>query len=86
MTSAVFLPEYKEMLTPDDVRQVIRIGRNTVYDYLKTGKLKSKMIAGKYRIPKISLWEFLYPDRPFPGYDQSTNDMKETDNEERKDF
>ena len=85
MTSAVFLPEYKEMLTPDDVRQVIRIGRNTVYEFLKTGKLKSKIIAGKYRIPKIFLWEFLYPDRPFPGYEQSIDDIPETKDDIRKD-
>ena len=38
MSYAMFLPEYSEMLTPDDIRHVLKVGRNTVYDSLKSGK------------------------------------------------
>ncbi len=85
MSYAMFLPEYSEMLTPDDIRHVLKVGRNTVYDSLKSGKLKSYMIAGKYRIPKIFLWEFLYPGRKFSDYGQSSDDPANKADDERKD-
>lgn len=85
MNYALFLPEYSEMLTPDDIRHVLRVGRNTVYDSLKSGKLKSYMIAGKYRIPKIFLWEFLYPGKKYSDYYQSSDDNEGEDTDDRKD-
>lgn len=57
-----FLPEYDEMLLPADVQKILRTGRNTVYKYLANGTIKSRTVAGKYRIPKRSLWEFIYPN------------------------
>ena len=59
------LAEYNDILKPEDVKKILRIGRNTVYDYLKNGTIKSIMIAGKYRIPKLYLLEFMYPDMEF---------------------
>ena len=85
MSYAMFLPEYNEMLTPFDVRQVLKVGRNYVYNILKSGELKSDMIAGKYRIPKIYLWEFLYPGRDFSNYDNPTDNTVEDTNDIKKD-
>ena len=59
------LVEYNDILKPEDVKKILQIGRNTVYDYLKNGTIKSIMIAGKYRIPKLYLLEFMYPDMEF---------------------
>lgn len=59
------LAEYNDILKPEDVKKILQIGRNTVYDYLKNGTIKSIMIAGKYRIPKLYLLEFMYPDLEF---------------------
>ena len=59
------LAEYNDILKPEDVKNILQIGRNTVYDYLKNGTIKSIMIAGKYRIPKLYLLEFMYPDMEF---------------------
>ena len=59
------LAEYNDILKPEDVKKILQIGRNTVYDYLKNGTIKSIMIAGKYRIPKLYLLEFMYPDMEF---------------------
>lgn len=56
-----FLPEYDEILLPGDVQKILRTGRNTVYKYLANGTIKARIVAGKYRIPKRSLWEFIYP-------------------------
>ena len=59
------LAEYNDILKPEDVKKILQLGRNTVYDYLKNGTIKSIMIAGKYRIPKLYLLEFMYPDMEF---------------------
>ena len=56
---------YNDILTPTDVKEILKIGRNAVYDYLKDGTIRSMMIAGKYRIPKLYLLEFMYPDVKF---------------------
>ena len=59
------LAEYDDVLSINDVRKILKIGRNAVYDYLRDGTIKSMMIAGKYRIPKLYLLEFMYPDMEF---------------------
>ena len=56
---------YNDILTPTDVKEILKIGRNAVYDYLKDGTIRSMMIAGQYRIPKLYLLEFMYPDVDF---------------------
>ena len=56
---------YNDILTPTDVKEILKIGRNKVYDYLKDGTIRSMMIAGKYRIPKLYPLEFMYPDVEF---------------------
>ena len=60
-----FLPEYGDILIPDDVQKILRTGRNTVYNYLSKGIIKSIMVGGKYRIPKLYLFEFIYPGKSF---------------------
>ena len=59
------LTEYNDVLLPEDVQKILRTGRNTVYNYLAEGKIRSIMVGGKYRIPKLYLLEFIYPDKNF---------------------
>ena len=59
------LAEYNDILKPEDVQKILRTGRNTVYNYLKNGTIKSIMIGGRYKIPKLYLLEFMYPDMIF---------------------
>lgn len=56
------LAEYNDILLPSDVQKILHIGRNTVYKYLAEGTIRSKMIGGKYRIPKLYLLEYIYTD------------------------
>lgn len=55
------LNDYDDVLLPEDLQQILHTGRNTVYEYLSTGQIRSIKVGGKYRIPKIYLIEFLYP-------------------------
>lgn len=58
-----FLTEYGDILSPEDVQKILQTGRNTVYKYLAEGKIRSLRVGGKYRIPKLYLLEFIYPDK-----------------------
>ena len=59
------LNEYNDILLPKDVQQILHTGRNTVYNYLANGTIRSIKVGGKYRIPKLYLLEFIYPDIDF---------------------
>lgn len=56
-----FLKEYNDVLLPEEVQEILHIGRSTLYSYLADGTIHSIRIGGKYRIPKLYLLEFLYP-------------------------
>ena len=56
-----FLKNYNDVLLPEEVQEILHIGRNAMYGYLADGTIRSIKIAGKYRIPKLYLLEFLYP-------------------------
>ncbi len=53
---------YDDVLLPEDIQKILHVGRNTVYRYLSDGIIRSIRIGGKYRIPKLYLAEFMYPD------------------------
>ncbi len=59
------LTEYNDVLLPEDVQKILHTGRNTVYNYLSEGKIRSIKIGRKYKIPKLYLLEFIYPDMDF---------------------
>ena len=55
----VMLEKYPDVLTPDDVIEILNIGRNKVYEMLNNGTIKSIRIGHKHRIPKKILIEYL---------------------------
>ena len=59
------LPEYNDILLPEDLQKILHTGRNTIYKYLAEGKIKSLRVGGKYKIPKRYLLEFIYPNIDF---------------------
>ena len=56
------LTEYGDILRPEDVQKILHVGRNTVYRYLAEGTIKSIRIGNQYRVPKLYLIDFIYPD------------------------
>ncbi len=59
------LKDYGDILLPEDLQKILHTGRNTVYKYLADGTIKSLKIGGKYRVPKLDLLKFIYPDMSF---------------------
>lgn len=53
------LENYKDVLTPRELKEVLRIGFNKVYDLLKNGDIKSLRVGNKIIIPKVAVIEYL---------------------------
>lgn len=53
------LEEYPDVLTPSDVIEILKIGRNKVYELLNSGTIRSIRIGRKHRSPKKILIEYL---------------------------
>ena len=65
MENNELLKGYSDILLPEDVQKILHAGRNTVYNYLANGTIRSLRIGKKYRIPKLYLLEFMYPTLKF---------------------
>ena len=53
------LDGYPDVLEIKDVRKILDIGERAVYKLLQSGELKSIKVAGKHRIPKLYLAEYI---------------------------
>lgn len=53
------LENYEEIMTPDEVCEVLRIGKNALYDLLSTGRLKAYRNGRVWRIPKNVVVEYI---------------------------
>ena len=47
------------ILSVDELAKILGIGRNTAYDLIRCGRIRSVRIGHEIRIPKDSLLEFL---------------------------
>ena len=59
MTNNVLFCEYPDIVTVEDIQEMLRIGRNSVYDLLKKKSIKSITVGKKYIIPKQSVIDFV---------------------------
>lgn len=48
-----------EILTTDEVMDYLMIGRNTIYELLKSGKLKGFKIGSCWKIPRKAVDEYI---------------------------
>ncbi|MGD0944595.1 MAG: helix-turn-helix domain-containing protein [Acidimicrobiales bacterium] len=55
----VSLDSARLLLTPEEVAQVLAIGRSKVYDLLRSEEVSSIRIGGSRRIPVSALHEFV---------------------------
>lgn len=59
MDNAIFLEKLPLMLKVDDLSEFLSIGRNTAYDLVRSGKIRSIRIGRCYRIPRDAVAEYL---------------------------
>lgn len=48
-----------DVLTPEMLMDILKIGRNSTYNLLRSGAIRSIRIGKQYRIPKDALIEYL---------------------------
>lgn len=53
------LKNYKDILSVEDLCEILSIGKNTAYRLLKSGEIKSVRIGKVYKIPKDSVTKYL---------------------------
>ena len=51
------LSDFPEILTTEEAADILRVGYNTLYDLLQSGKLKAYRNGRIWRIPKRSVIE-----------------------------
>lgn len=59
MNNKEIFAEYPDVVTPDDLQMMLKIGRNSAYDLLKNKLIKSIRVGKKYIIPKENVIDFL---------------------------
>ena len=47
------------VLTVEDLMEVLNIGRNTAYEIVRSGQIRSVRIGKNYRVPRDAVEEFL---------------------------
>ena len=52
-------PDYPELLRPQDVAVILGIGRSSVYNLLRAGKIRHLRVGRKMLIPQATIGEFL---------------------------
>lgn len=53
------LQDYEDILTTEEACEALRIGYNSLYSLLNTGKLKGYRCGRIWRIPKIAIESFI---------------------------
>ncbi len=53
------LNNYNDVLTVQDLKEILHVGKHHVYNLLTTGEIPSRRIGRKYIIPKNGLIDFL---------------------------
>jgi len=51
--------DFSDILTVDEACEALKIGRNALYELVNTGKLKAYKNGRVWRIPKISIQQFI---------------------------
>ena len=55
--------EYDDVLSTNDVQEILHVGKSAVYALCKEQKLKSFKIGRTWKIPKTSVSEFIEKER-----------------------
>ena len=56
------LEDFGDVLTAEEVAEVLRLGRNTVYDALRSGTIPSVRVGRRLLVPKHALERLLSGD------------------------
>ena len=52
-----------DMIRVEELMQMLHLGKNTAYELLKNNEIKCFQIRGRYKIPRISVYEYIEKQR-----------------------
>jgi len=55
--------QYHDVVTVEELAEMLKIGRNTAYELVRSGAIQSAMIGRQIRITKDSIIEFISKDK-----------------------
>ena len=55
----IMLNEYSEILTVEDVMEILNIGKNAAYDLFRNGEIKCFHLKNRWKIPKQSVIDYI---------------------------
>lgn len=58
MSKEIFT-EYDEILSIEDVMEILHIGKNSVYSLLKSNEIRNIRVGKRYIVPKQSVINFI---------------------------
>lgn len=67
-----------KVYTPEEVAQMLKLSKNTVYDLINRGELVAKKIGKVYRIPANSL-SFMFTGLDYDLYQAEKEDIQNLD-------
>ena len=53
------LNEYSEILTVEDVMEILNIGKNAAYDLFRNGEIKCFRLKNRWKIPKQAIIDYI---------------------------
>lgn len=59
----IMFKEYGDVVTVDDLCEMLNVGKNRAYDLLSSGEIKSKRIGRVWKIPKKAVEDFLWIEK-----------------------
>ena len=59
----MYEPDLNTIMTVEEVCDYLRLGKNSVYNLLKSGKLPSLKIGRKWLVPYNCLCEFMHSNK-----------------------
>lgn len=53
------LEQYDDVLTTDEVCEILKIGKNALYELLNSGELRSMRNGKVWRIPRVAVEQYI---------------------------
>ncbi len=53
------LNEYSEILTVEDVMEILNIGKNAAYDLFRRGEIKCFRLKNRWKVPKQAVIDYI---------------------------
>lgn len=53
------LNEYSEILTVEDVMEILNIGKNAAYDLFRNGDIKCFRLKNRWKVPKQAVIDYI---------------------------